>query len=447
MEKIDELIIDVKDPQWIESLKQCHPADIAEQTRSIPVSKIREVLRQLPDELTAEVIAEYPIEMSVQLFETMRLNRLSGIIGEMFTDDAADVLGQLSAKRLNEIMGSLNPEDAAEMRSLLKYPEDSAGGTMQTEFIALSESLSVAEATEKLRTHEEINSEDLFYIYVIDEDGRLRGVLRVRDLLFSKADRMIEELMDRDVRCVSVHADQEEVATLFQRYHFNSIPVVDDFQRLQGIILSDDVIEIVQEEATEDMQRMVGLSGEEMLDTSWRTSVRNRLPWLCVNLATAFAAGLVVSIFEETIAQYAVLAIFLPIIAGQGGNAGTQTLTILVRSLALSEVSLQQQRAALVKEVVVGLINGISIGLIVGLVSWVWKGNLSLGIITCLAMALNMLVAAVAGVLIPLGLKSLKIDPALASAIMLTTVTDVIGFFVFLGLAALGMQFFPQYML
>lgn len=445
MESTTVISINFEDPKLIETLKEMHPSDIAGQLRGLKATKIREILRLLPDELTAEIIAELPLETSVQLFETMRLNRLSGIIGEMFTDDAADVLGQISSTRLREIMSRMTPEDAEQMRSLLRYPEDSAGGIMQAEFVAISEEWMISEAIEALQKHETIHEEDPFYIYVIDKQERLRGVLRVRDLLFGNPKRKIKDLMNSEVRCVSVHADQEEIGKLFHRYHFASLPVVDDFQRLCGIVTADDAIDVIEEEATEDMQRMIGLSGEEMIDTPWNTAVKNRLPWLFVNLGTAFLAGFVVSSFQETIAQYAALAVFLPIIAGQGGNAGTQTLTILVRSLALGEIHLESQKRVLIKELSVGFLTGLATGLVVGIIGWLWKGNLVLGIIASVAMIGNLICAAIAGVLIPLGLKALKIDPALASAIMLTTVTDVIGFFLFLGLATLGFHHFPPH--
>ena len=335
-------------------------------------------------------------------------------------------------------------EDARQMSDLLKYPEDSAGGIMQTEVISVSEELSIAEAIEMLRREEEDLPNGIFYIYVTDSERRLRGVLRVRDLLFRPSNLKIRDIMVPEVRAVSVHADQEEIAHLFRAYGFSAIPVVDDFQRLRGVVTADDVLNIVEEEATEDMQRMVGLSGEESVETHWMRSVRNRLPWLYVNLATAFLAGWVVSLFETTIAKYAVLAIFLPIIAGQGGNAGTQTLTIIVRSIALGDIPDKHHRSILMKEIRVGLFNGLAIGLVVGGISWLWRNDFILGAIAFAAMALNMVAAGIAGVLIPFGLKALRIDPALASAIMLTTVTDVVGFFLLLGLAALVLSYFPS---
>jgi len=421
-----------------------HPRDIAEGMRDIPVAKIEGILRALPKARAAQVLSELPQDIQVHLFESIPINDLCDIVGEMFSDDAADVLGHIPAAKLREVMRGMSAPEAKQINDLLQYPEDTAGGIMQTEVIAVSEDLTIAEAIEMLRREEEDLPNGIFYIYVVDAEYRLRGVLRVRDLLFSPPNRKIRDIMVPEVRSVSVHADQEEIARLFRSYGFSAMPVVDDFQRLRGVVTADDVFDIVEEEATEDMQRMVGLSGEESAETPWMHSVRNRLPWLFFNLGTAFLAGWVVSLFESTIARYAVLAVFLPIIAGQGGNAGTQTLTIMVRSIALGELPEKHHRPILVKEIIVGLLNGLAIGIIVGAVSWLWKNNIVLGVITFAAMVLNMIAAGVAGVVIPLGLKALRIDPALASAIMLTTVTDVVGFFLFLGLAAAVFTYFPH---
>ena len=431
------------EPHPLPELTNRHPRDIAEEITDFPLARVREILRGLPDAMAAEVISELPRDMQLRLFESMQVSNLSGIVHEMFSDDVADVLGHVSSARLREIMSSMPVQEASQISDLLKYPEDTAGGIMQTEVIAVSEDLDISEALAVLRKQEEDLPNGIFYIYVTDAEARLRGVLRVRDLLFRPSDLKIREIMVPEVRAVSVHADQEEIARLFRGYGFSAIPVVDDFQRLRGVVTADDVLDVVEEEATEDMQRMVGLSGEESADTPWTKSVRNRLPWLYFNLATAFLAGWVVSLFESTIASYAALAIFLPIIAGQGGNAGTQTLTIIVRSIALGDLPEKHRRFILMKEVTVGLLNGLAIGFVVGGVSWLWKNDLALGVITFAAMVLNMVTAGIAGVVIPLGLRALRIDPALASAIMLTTVTDVVGFFLFLGLAALVFTRFP----
>lgn len=434
----------VEGPEWLELLREQHPHDIAVELRDLPIKKIRAVLRQLPDTLVSEVILELPPHTQVLLLESMRVSRLSGILEEMFSDDVADLLGQISTDRLEKIMEQLPPGDAREISDLLKYEEDTAGGIMQTEVIHVLEDLTIAETIERLRGMEHLTESDgYFYVYVTDTSERLRGVLRIRDLLFSRPERQVRDIMIREVRAVSVHADQEEIARMFKHYGFSVVPVVDDFQRLRGLVTSDDVMDVMEEEATEDMQRMIGLSGEESTATPWQESVRKRLPWLYVNLVTAFLAGSVVAIFESTIAQYAVLAVFLPIIAGQGGNAGTQVLTIVVRSLALGDVPDKGQRAILVKELIVGVLNGLAIGIVVGLIALLWKQNIALGVVVFVAMLLNMVAAGLAGVIIPFGLKTLRIDPALASAIMLTTVTDVVGFFLFLGFAALALALFP----
>jgi len=432
------------DLEWIESLKSRHPHDVSAEIRDLTEKEIRHVLRKLPDSLTSEVILELPPHVQVQLLESMRVSRLSGILEEMFSDDVVDLLGQISDERLEAILAQLPQGEARDIQYLLKYEEDTAGGIMQTEVISVREDLTIGETIERLRGMEDrMQADGFFYVYATDANGRLRGVLRVRDILFSQPERKVRDIMIREVRAVSVHADQEEIARLFRDYDFFVLPVVDDFQRLRGLVTSDDVMDVMEEEATEDMQRMIGLSGEESTATPWGESVRKRLPWLYVNLLTAFLAGSVVAMFEGTIAQYAVLAVFLPIIAGQGGNAGTQVLTIVVRSLALGEVPDNGRGAVITKELLVGILNGLAIGIVVGVIAWMWQQNIALGVVVFAAMVLNMVAAGFAGVVIPFGLRALRIDPALASAIMLTTVTDVVGFFLFLGFAALALSVFP----
>ena len=238
-------------------------------------------MEKLPEALAAEVISELPQEVQVRLFESMEVSRLSGIVAKMFSDDVADVLGHISSARLREIMSEMPAEEARQISDLLKYPEDTAGGIMQTEVISVSENLSIAEGLELLRREEEDLPNGIFYIYVTDSERRLRGVLRVRDLLFRPSNLKIRDIMVPEVRAISVHADQEEIARLFRSYGFSAIPVVDDFQRLRGVVTADDVLDIVEEEATEDMQRMVGLSGEETAETPW-TSIGSKSPALAL---------------------------------------------------------------------------------------------------------------------------------------------------------------------
>lgn len=373
----------------------------------------------------------------------MRLDRVSDIIPEMYSDDAADALGQLSPERLKEIMDQLPDSDVEEITALLEFAEDTAGGIMRREVNAVLTTISLAEARESIRRDEDLDQDSAIYLYAVDENGRLQGVLRLRDLLFRDLRLAVSDVMITDVRSISVRADQEEIANIFQKYNYLALPVVDDFGRLVGLVTSDDVIDVIQEEATEDMQRMVGLSGEEMVTTPWRRSVKNRLPWLLVNLGTAFLAAWVVSMFEDTLIKYALLAAFLPIVGSMGGNAGAQTLTIVVRSLALGEIQDNEWRRVLSKEIIIGIVAGLALGFTVGFISWLWIGSWVIGAVVCIAMFLNMIAAALAGVMVPIGLRAVNIDPALASSIMVTTVTDVIGFFLFLSLATVALNFFP----
>ncbi|EDY81167.1 magnesium transporter [Verrucomicrobiia bacterium DG1235] len=422
-------------------LKEMHPSDIAEELEDRELSEIRQVLREFGDEQVADILTELPQEIQTDLLENMRLDRVSEIIPEMYSDDAADALGQVSPERLQDIMDQLPDEHVEGITTLLEYPEDTAGGIMRSEVNAVLTSMTLSEAREAVRREEDQDQHNALYIYVIDENGRLQGVLKLRDLLFRDLRLKVSEVMISEVRSITVNADQEEIANIFQKYNYLALPVVDDFGKLVGLVTSDDVIDVIQEEATEDMQRMVGLSGEEMVTTPWRRSVKNRLPWLLVNLGTAFLAAWVVSMFEDTLLKYAMLAAFLPIVGGMGGNAGAQTLTIVVRSLALGEIEDNEWRRVLVKEIIIGVVAGMVIGLTVGLISWLWQGSWVLGAVVSLAMLLNMVAAALSGVLVPIGLRAVKVDPALASSIMVTTVTDVVGFFLFLSLASLALNF------
>ncbi len=312
---------------------------------------------------------------------------------------------------------------------------------MTNRFIALRAEMTVEEVRELLRGRaQDERTEDIAYLYVTDAAQRLVGVVSLRDLVFRREGRRMDEIVNRDVKFVRVDTDQENLVQQFERYHYLGLPVLDAEGRLVGAVKASDALEVAAKEATEDMQLMVGLSGEEHALTPWQQSIRGRLPWLYINLATAFAAALVVGAFENTIARWTALAIFLPIVAGQGGNAGMQTLTVIIRDLALGEITRGDGRRALLKEVTLGLLNGLAIGLAVGVIGWFWKGSILLGIVAGAAMLLNQLAAAVAGVMIPLGLKALRLDPALASSIFLTTVTDVAGFFFFLGLATLCLR-------
>jgi magnesium transporter len=428
-------------PVLLEELLKLHAADLADRLQRLELDEARAFLRQLPPAKAAAALAELEADRRPELLTTFDAPHLAEILQQVTSADAADLLQQLAPMMRRDVLAGLPAEIAEGLRVLLRYPEDTAGGIMSNRFIALREDMTVEQVRELLRARaQEERPEDIAYLYVTDAQQRLMGIVSLRDLVFRRAERAMREIMNRDVKFVQVTTDQEELARQFEHYHYLGLPVLDADGRLIGVVKASDALEVASREATEDMQLMVGLSGEERALTPWLHSLKRRLPWLYINLGTAFLAAFVVGLFEETIAQWTALAIFLPIVAGQGGNAGMQTLTVIIRDLALGELAPGDGRRVLRKEIILGLINGLAIGVVVGLIGWAWKGSPVLGLVAGVAMLLNQLAAVVAGVLIPLGLKSLRLDPALASSIFLTTVTDVAGFFFFLGLASVGLK-------
>ncbi len=395
-----------------------------------------ERLEELPSELAVEVLEHMDPERASELLERLEDAEAARLLGEMWPDNAVDVLEELPAERRRDVLERMAPAEAAPIRRLIAYPHDTAGGLMSPDVVALPEDLTVEEAIERLREMAD-EAETLYYAYVVDEDRRLRGVLSMRDLILSSPRTPIREVLRRDVVKVPVDADAEEVARIFDRYHFLALPVVDSEDRLLGIVTFDDVIDAIREEETEDMHRMVGVAPEDKVLDPWHESLRRRLPWLLINLVTAFAAAGVVALFEGTIAKVTALAVLMPIIAGQGGNAGSQTVTVVVRGIALGEVRPGEGWRIVLKEGLLGAVHGIVIGVIVAWIAYLWQGDPMLGWVVALAMVFNLIMAGVFGALIPLGLRFVGADPALASTIFLTTVTDICGFFFLLGLGAL----------
>lgn len=429
-------------PVNLEELLGLHPADLADRLQRLSSEEAQQILVGLPPKLAAGALAELEHDIQHELLKTLPARKLSPLLSQLSPNVAADLLPALPPSERRAALEALPSERRQRVQALLRYAPDTAGGIMSDRFIMLRDEMTVDQVRELLRAQaQEERSEDVAYLYVTDADRRLVGIVSLRDLVFRRAERRMQEIMQRDVKFLRADDDQEKTAREFEHYHYLGLPVLDKDDRLVGVVKASDALEVAQTEATEDMQLMVGLSGEERSHTPWRTAVRHRLPWLYINLATAFLAALVVGLFESTIAKWTALAIFLPIIAGQGGNAGMQTLTIIVRDLALGEISPGDGRLALMKEMILGLVNGLAIGIVVGLIGWWWKSSPTLGLIAFAAMVLNQLSAAFAGVAVPFGLKALKIDPALASSIFVTTVTDVAGFFFFLGLALLAMKY------
>lgn len=331
-----------------------------------------------------------------------------------------------------EASAALNPNDSA---------SETAGSIMRDSFIAVDANNTVQSALERIRTWRG-PSNAASYVYVIDNERRLLGVVTIRGLVFNSPSRVISSIMNTNVKFVYDSEDQEQVLHRIEHEKLLALPVVDASKRLVGVVQLEQVIEMANAEAGEDMQLMVGLTTEERIATPWRRSIRNRLPWLCVNMATALIASAVVGYFENTIAAWTALVVFLPLISAVAGNAGIQGLTVVIRGMALGEFTNREALTAVRKEVTIGVINGFVLGVIIGLIAIGWKGSLLLGAVAGAAMLLNQVIGALCGVMVPLILRTCKVDPALASSIFVTTFTDMAGFFVFLSLAKTALTYF-----
>lgn len=420
----------------ITALTSLHPADQAEAFTELDEEDQAEVFPRLDAEDAAELLEQMEDEDAAETVSNMPADRVADVLDEMDPDDAADVLGNLSPEQAADVIAQMDEEQKEDVVPLLAYEEDTAGGLMTPDFPHLRREWTCQQAIEYLRQLHP-DTESPYYLYVIDRDGKLIGVAGLRDLIVADPGKLVEEVMNKDVMSVTLGTDQEEVARQFTKYGLLAVPVVDSEGRLVGVIHNDDIVEVIEEEATEDMYHLASMSADEQVFSPVRDSVRRRLPWLVINLGTAFLAASVVGLFENTIAKVAILAAFQSIVAGQGGNSATQSLTVIVRGMALGEIEMKDALHAMGREALLGIINGVAIGFLVGFVAWLWQGKWALGLIIGLAMIGNMVAGGIAGALVPLALKLFKLDPALASAVIVTTVTDCVGFGLFLGLATI----------
>ena len=409
------------------------PADIAEILSELSSERASDLIHRLfLRQAAAEPLGEMDPDESAELVATLDRDEASVILSRMDPDDAVDLLLELPEDVQQELLSGLSRRDAQVLTDLLAYPPDTAGGLMSPEVIPLSLTLTVQQAIDLLRRRLE-EAETVYYAYAVDDAGRLQGVLSLRDMALAAPGKSLQDLLIRDAVSVPVEMDAEDVARLFDKYDFFALPVVDPEDRLLGVITVDDVIDVIREEATEDIYGMASVPSEEGVDTTWWESLRMRLPWLYVRLLTAIAAAVVVGFFEATIAKVAALAVLMGVIAGQGGSAGMQTVTIITRGMALGELDRRRGIRLLAKEALLGAANGLLIGATIGAITYLWKGEILIGVAACIAMLLNMIVAGACGVIIPLAVRAMGKDPALASGIFLTTVTDVLGFgFLFL---------------
>lgn len=409
------------------------PADLAEVLTALDQRERVSVVQALPPEVSSQALAEMPEEAHAgETLAALDPDLAAEIVDELDDDDAADILGDLDRGRQEQILAAV--EDRTEVEQLLRYDEETAGGRMTTHMVTVPDTVSAGQALEEIRRQSQ-EVEELYQVFVVDADHRLVGFLPFKDLVISLPERPVRSFMEEADIYVTPDLDQEEVARLMARYNLASVAVVNEQRQLIGQVTFDDVIDVVEAETTEDLLQFGGVSADEDLGAGWQTAVRSRLPWLSINLFTAFLAGGVVYFFQHTIQHTLALAVWMPVIAGMGGNAGTQALAVTVRRLALGLIPVDQFTRVVGKEILVGITNGFVMGLAVGTVAALLGEGPRLGIVVFLAMTGNLMVAGFAGAFIPILLERTGVDPAVASSIFVTTFTDVCGFILLLGLA------------
>jgi len=428
------LLREGKVSEFLGRARMLEAADLADVLALADEDERVEIARLLPPDLTGEALIEMPgREHAEDTLAALTPEQAADIVQEMPDDDAADLLGELAPEQQQRILSQVDFEERVTVERLLEYREDTAGGLMTGAMVTVRQEATVGEALESIRKQAE-EIEDFTETYVVDEQGRLTGVLGFKRLVLSGPDRPVRQLMEEPGVTVGPEMDQEDVARLMARYNVPSIPVVDRGGRLLGRITFDDVSDVVEEEATEDLLRFGGVSAEEDLGARWFEAVKTRLPWLFLNLLTAFVAAAVVALFTDVVRALPALAAWMTIISGMGGNAGTQTLAVTVRRLALGLIAPAAFVGVVGKEVMVGLACGVANGVVVALAALLFHQPAMLGVVVCLAMVGNLFVAGFAGAFIPLLLERFKIDPAIASSVFVTTFTDVCGFALLLGL-------------
>lgn len=432
-DRIEELLGGDDAAAAAEVLEAMHPADQADLYDRLGDAERETMLALLSNEARAELLEHLGEETLEEIVERLPRVELSRVLDLTKNDIAADALRLLPPSEAARTLAQMTT--APEVTPLLIHPDESAGGLMTRGYVALHKEMTVGEAMTLLRARKPL-AEEAYYLYVLDTGNRLQGVVNLRELIVSEPQTRIEDVMTRDVISVRPDTDQEEAANLLQHYRLRAIPVVDESGLLSGIITADDIIDVIQEEATEDIYQIVGLPADESVFASLNESVRRRLPWLLMNLVTAFAGVGVVAAFQGTIEDAAALAVFMPVVAGQGGNAGIQTITVIVRGIAVGEIEVRDRWRVLTREVLIGVIKGVAVGAVVGLVAFIFLGW-AWALVVSFALIGNLAVAGAFGALIPLGLRAFRQDPALASGIFLTMITDAVGFLLLLGLATL----------
>lgn len=439
LNQLREWIRENREFDIIDSFSALHAADIAELIDHLAEQEKIRLFSLLEVEKASDVILELSDQSKEEILSDLSNRQIAEIIDEMDSDDAADLIAELPEDQARAILEKIEPEESEDLKELLRYEEDTAGGLMQSEMVTVPSDATIRQALQAVvDASEEIGN--VYNVFVVDGDRKLVGVVPLQKLVASRRNDPVAEAIERSIPSVLVDVDQEEVARMFEKYDLVSLPVVDAGNHLLGRITVDDIVDVMEEETSEDLYRIAGLHEDDSILNPPMESVKKRLPWLFLNLFTAFASVIVIGAFEDTLQVMVVLALFMPVVAGLGGNAGSQTLTLVVRGLAIGEVDSTNSWKAVLRQLLVGIVNGVAVGGLVGLIAWYWKGLPILGLVLCLAMILNIFVGTLIGTVIPLGLKWFKADPALGSHIFITAFTDSFGFLSFLGLATLFLK-------
>ena len=417
-------------------IEPLHPADQADMLERLSNEKLNIFLTILGRSLDPEVLVYLDHNVQEKVFNILGPKVLAKAIPELHSDDAVEILQELEEKDRNVVIKQLPKADRILVEEALSYPEYSAGRLMQREFLAFPGNWTVGQTIDHMRANPQDEEDSFYSIYIVDPAHRLMGVISLSKLLSAKRPVRLNDLMELKPRNVNVETDQEEVALLFQQYGLVNMPVVDNADRLLGVIIVDDIVDVINEEAEEDLQGLTGVS-DLSITSSFLETAKGRFSWLILNMFTAVLASSVIGLFQEEIEKLVALAVLMPIVASMGGNAGTQTVTVAVRALATRQLNYSNLQKFVLKETWVGMINGFLFALLSIVLAYLWFGDKEIAIIMGLAMIANLLFAGVLGTLIPLTLEKFNIDPAISSSVFLTTATDVIGFFTFLGLSAL----------
>ena len=439
-ERVQEVLLAINAgdaPRLAALLDAMHPADVADLMEQLGDATRRLLLRFWGREIDGEILAELEESVRREVIAALPSEVLGEAVRDLDSDDVVDLVEDLDAADRDRLLDALPASDRVAIRQALSYPEYSAGRLMQREVVRAPEHWTVGEAIDHLRAEEAALPEQFYHVILIDPAARPVGYVTLSRILSARRATKLRDITEPSFRTVPVDRDEGDVAYAFNQYHLITLPVVDAAERLVGAITIDDAMAVLDEEHEEDILRLAGVDEESSLSDRVSETVKRRLPWLAVNLATAILASIVIGLFDEALAQVVALAILMPIVASMGGNAGTQSLTVAVRAIATKDLTGANLWRVVGREVAVGLVNGLAFAVVMGVIALLWFSDPRLGLVIAVAMVVNLAVAALSGILVPVALDRWGVDPALASGTFVTTVTDVVGFFVFLGLGVL----------